>query len=57
MTDYIKLDWNLREYIVHYLQDHKDDIVYPSDIADFYGLSRREVFLMCEEMKKEGLLR
>ena len=49
-------DSELRELIVEYLGKHKEEVVYPVDIANHYKLNGWKTFQETQKMKQEGLI-
>ena len=46
----------IRKLIIEYLEKHKGETVYPSDIADYYKLDGWRTFQITQKMKSEGLI-
>ncbi len=46
----------IRELIVEYLGKHKEEAVYPVDIANHYKLDGWKTFQITQKMKQEGLI-
>jgi hypothetical protein len=42
--------------IIEYLEQNKNNIIYPVDIADFYNWDAWETFIRTQKMKKKGLI-
>ena len=42
--------------IIEYMENHKNEINYPSDIADFYDWDAWKTFQLTEKMKEKGLI-
>lgn len=47
-------DRKIEKIVLKFLKKHRNDEVYPSDIAFKYKLDARKVFEVCQKLKKEG---
>jgi len=46
-----------KEKILGYYEEHKDESIYPDDVADALGLDLKITMQAAEELKKEGKLK
>ena len=46
----------IRKLIIKYLEEHKEETTYPSDIADHYNLDPWRTFQIAKKMEEEGLI-
>lgn len=47
-------DSKIEKKILKFLKKHREEEVYPSDIAFTYNLDTKKVFEICQKLKKEG---